>query len=194
MPNIHQQISMNNVKIFKEYQQAKQDQQQPGPVQQPKYCNCLAANKANCPLEGFCNIHPDGRPVKEVVYSAKVTACDANNEPVQDPPPETYGGSTAANFKTRWYAHNGDFRKPEKRTATRLSNHVWSLKDQNQNFKIKWKILAFAKSFVSTKQICRLCLTEVYIIQHNPEDASLNRRNEFYNYCKHKQQHLFGKL
>ena len=193
MPNIGQQISMNNVKILKEHQEAKKAQQNPGPAPEPKYCNCLPANKANCPLDGHCNIHPDGRPVKEVVYGAKVIACDDNHVPLPAPAPETYGGSTAAAFKTRWYAHNGDFRKPEKKTATRLSSHVWDLKDQNLNYKILWKILAFAKSFASTKQICRLCLTEVYWILNHPEDTTLNKRNEFYNYCRHKTQHLFAR-
>ena len=142
----------------------------------------------------FCNVHHDGRPVKDVVYGAKVTACDVNYVPVPLLTPETYGGATGAHFKTRWYGHNGDFRKPEKRTATRLSSHVWDLKDQNLNYKIKWKILAFAKSFVSTSQICRLCLTEIWFIQNCPEETTLNKRSEFFNYCRHKAQHLYGKL
>ena len=167
----------------------------PNPPPVPKYCNCNAANKDNCPLEGFCNIHPDGRPVKDVVYSAKVTPCDDDCEPLNDPliPVETYGGSTFQQFKKRWYGHNADMNNPAKKHATTLSKHVWNLKDQDINFFIKWKILAFAKPFASESLICRLCLEEIWHIMNNPEDTTLNKRDEFYNYCKHKISLLFNK-
>ena len=80
-----------------------------------------------------------------VVYSAKVTPCDEDEVPIPDPPVETYGGATFQFFKKRWYGHNGDMNNPNKRHATTLSNHVWDLKDQNINYKIKWKILAFCR-------------------------------------------------
>ena len=120
-----------------------------------------------------------------MVYSAKVTPCDEDDAPLPAPPVETYGGSTFRKFKECWYCHNGNMNNPAKRHATTLSNHVWNLKDENINFKIKWKILAFAKPFASQSGICRLCLEEIWQIMNNPEDTTLNKRDEFYNYCKH---------
>ena len=130
-----------------------------------------------------------------MVYSAKVTLCDDDEETLNDPlhPPESYGGATFQQFKKRWYGHNGDMNNPDKRHATTLSNYVWDLKDQDINFFIKWKILAFAKPFASHTMICRLCLEEIWQIMFNPEDTSLNKRDEFYNYCKHKISLLFTK-
>ena len=194
MPNIAQNISRHNKKIMNEYFEAKKIQDLPNPPPPPKYCNCNAANRDNCPLEGFCNVHQDGRPVENVVYSAKVTPCDDDEVPLNDPliPVETYGGSTVK-FKKRWYGHNTDMNNPNKRHATTLSNHVWDLKDEDINYFIKWKILAFAKPFASHSMICRLCLEEIWQIMFNPEDTTLNRRTEFYNYCKHKISLLFHK-
>ena len=72
--------------------------------------------------------------------------------------------------------------------GTKLSQHVWDLKDANIPFNTKWSILAKASSFNPITGKCRLCLKEVYYILFKPETASLNSRIEAFGYCQHKKQ------
>ena len=61
---------------------------------------------------------------------------------------------------------------------TKLSGHIWSLKDMNVPHTISWDIIARAPSFNPTTKFCRLCLTEIYHIMWSKEGATLNQRDE----------------
>ena len=50
--------------------------------------------------------------------------------------------------------------------------------------------LAAAHHLQPTNNSCRLCLSEKYTIMFQPEMATLNQRDEFYNACMHKQNKL----
>ena len=86
-------------------------------------CNCREKN--TCPLNGKCKI-------ANVIYEAKVITKDSEKK---------YIGSTGGEFKSRFYGHTSSFKHEEKKSATELSKHIWSLKEQNNTYKIKWKIL-----------------------------------------------------
>ena len=58
--------------------------------------------------------------------------------------------------------------------------------DQSIDYNITWKILARAPGYNPVTKMCRLCLKESFLILFHPETASLNKKNEIYQGCKHK--------
>ena len=76
---------------------------------------------------------------------------------------------------------------------TTLSLHIWYLKDRNEYIKIYWKIIGQAQPFSPISGICNLCTLEKYHIIFKPEEATLNRREEFTNFCLHKRKLLLDK-
>lgn len=139
-----------------------------------KNCNCR--NKAECPLEGNCQ-------VSSVVYQAKVTT---NNSV------ETYVGLTENTFKTRYNNHKTSFNNANKKLATELSKYLWKLKDSNSDFDLKWSVLKQAKAYDAKSKRCDLCISEKYFIICKPELSSLNKRNELVSACRHSRKFLLG--
>ena len=99
---------------------------------------------------------------------------------------ETYTGLTAGTFKGRYYGHNRSFNIREAKQTT-LSRHCWNLKDKKIPFDRKWTILTHAKPYNPVTKVCRLCMKEVFYILYKPETASLNKKNEVFGWCKHRQ-------
>ena len=137
-------------------------------------CNCR--NKRECPLPGECLS-------SSIIYQATVTA-------INNIPPQTYVGLTENKFKIRYANHKHSFSNAQKRTSTELSKYVWSLKDQNIDFSISWRILKHANPYSNKSNRCNLCLNEKYFIIFQPEMASLNRRNELVTACRHSSKFL----
>ena len=146
------------------------------PTEDERKCNC----KENeiCPLSGQCL-------TKNIVYQATVT--QENTEE------NTYIGLTAQTFKKRITKHNFDFRHEEMRTSTKLSGHIWDLKDRNTKFEIKWNILSKAKPFSPVSGVCNLCTREKFFIVYKSELGTLNSRDEMKSNCRHKQSVLIDK-
>ena len=82
---------------------------------------------------------------------------------------------------------------PERRGATELSSYIWDLKDQNIPYSITWDIVKRAKPFSPVTRKCDLCLAEKLEIVYNQASASLNKRNEIYNHCRHRTRMLLVK-
>ena len=101
---------------------------------------------------------------------------------------ETYTGITGGKFKTRFTAHNASFRHKEKQHETKLSTHVWELKDQGKNPEIKWECLTTAPSYSPAIGRCILCIKEKETILYFREHASLNSRNEIVSICRHRKK------
>ena len=99
----------------------------------PKLCNCR--NKASCPMQGKCL-------EQSVIYQATVK-CRDNNECA------TYVGLMENEFKTCYRNHTASFRNKASKNSTELSKYVWSLKDNNIDFVIKWQSIAPAKPYCS---------------------------------------------
>ena len=81
-------------------------------------------------------------------------------------------------------------KKKKKNKGTRLSKHVWLLKDNRIPYNLEWSILGKARGFNPVSRICRLCLLEKYCILYKPEFATLNSRDEFFSPCRHKWKHV----
>ena len=90
-----------------------------------RMCNCR--NKEACPLQGKCL-------QESVVYEAEVETKVES---------KTYYGLTEGQFKSRYNQHQSDLRHEKNRHSTALSKYVHSLKDQNIEYKITWKINSY---------------------------------------------------
>ena len=164
MPNAKQIIANHNKNVTKKSE----------PATTEATCNCR--NATDCPLEGKCLI-------TGTIYQATVTRQDNNKE-------ETYIGLTEGPFKTRFANHKSSFRNVNNRNSTTLSSYIWSLKDNNTAYALKWRILARSNSYSNSSKSCNLCLKEKYFIICKPQMGSLNNRNELASTCRHRRKYL----
>ena len=136
------------------------------------------------------SVHPDSSLIYQtlsqtssLIYQATVTRHDHNKE-------ESYIGLTDNTFKTPYNGHTGSFRNEQYRNATTLSNYIWTLKDKNINYSLKWKIIDRGRAYQPLGKNCGLCDLEKFYIISRPELASLNQRNELATSCRHRKKHL----
>ena len=162
MPNLEAKISSHNKTILANPN---------GMINDNKQCNCRV--KSECPLDGHCLM-------SNVIYQATV---------VTDKSTETYIGLTENHFKTRYRNHLASFRDKSKKNATNLSRYIWSLKENNSSYVLRWRILAEANPYSNTNKRCNLCITEKYFILCKPVLCSLNSRNELINTCRHARKY-----
>ena len=139
-----------------------------------KTCNCRQKN--TCPLNGNCL-------QLSLIYQATVTRKDNSTT-------ETYIGLTVNDFKTRYRNHTSSFRHTKLRNSTELSKHIWTLKKNNINHCISWRILSSRSPCNSANKRCNRCLKEKILIIRRPELSSLNKRNELVSSCRHRNKTL----
>ena len=173
MPNMKNYIDRHNTNLMKTFNNNNNNN-----LSSNERCNCQISRKANCPLPGRCT-------AENVVYKATVRRLDDQTE-------ETYTGLTTS-FKQRYSKHSSSFKYSAQRTKTKLSGHIWKLKDMNVPHTTTWDIIARAPPFNPTTKYCRLCLTEIYHIMWSKEGATLNQRDELFGYCRHRWKHLLIK-
>lgn len=133
-------------------------------------CNCR--NKDQCPLDNKCL-------TSSVIYNAQVTTNNAT---------KNYIGLTEGTFKQRFSQHKATFKHRKYTNSTELSKYIWKLRDNNQDFNIKWTIIRRARPYNNISKRCDLCLTEkLMIITANP-DRILNKRSELISKCRHENK------
>ena len=169
MPNVQNAIASHNKNILRQEEHKHK-------AKEPE-CNCRQRN--NCPLKGKCL-------TKAVVYQATVTNSNNNEN-------QTYVGLTETSFKTRYLNHTSSFRNNQKKNATELSKHVWTLKETNTPYTINWKILKQCQPYSNKSKRCNLCLYEKFVIIYHPELSTLNKRNELISTCRHRKKYLLCK-
>ena len=118
-----------------------------------------------------------------IVYQATVKREDNGEE-------KTYVGLTEGTFKTRFNNHTSSFRNQQRKHATELSKYIWTLKDSDARYSVKWKIIKRCRPYSNKTKRCNLCLYEKFIIICHPELCSLNTRNELISTCRHRKKHL----
>ena len=96
-----------------------------------KTFNCK--NKSNCPLDNKCLTN-------KTVYKAEVETNDGINELST----KGYFGISGTELRSRYNNHIMSFRNRTPENDTELSKYIWSLKNQNKDFDIKWSV--FKKS------------------------------------------------
>jgi hypothetical protein len=169
MPNIKQIISNHNKSTMKRIN-----------PQEPPQTTCNCRKGKACPLDGKCL-------TSGIIYQATVTRQDNQKE-------ESYIGLTGNTFKTRYNGHTDSFRNENKRNSTTLSQYIWTLKDSNTPFTLKWKIMARSNPYSTSSKTCNLCLKEKYFIICKPEMGSLITRNELAAVCPHRRKYLLCSL
>ena len=92
-----------------------------------------------------------------IIYKATVTTNNTNDT-------KHYIGMTATTFKERYANHTSSFRHKKDSNKTELSKHIWKLKENNQDYTIKWSILKHAISYTGGSKRCNLCLEEKFCI------------------------------
>ena len=123
-------------------------------------CNCRI--KEACPVNQKCQ-------TSSLIYQATVTRHDNNKE-------ESYIGLTDNTFKTRYNGHTSSFRNEQYRNATTLSNYIWTLKDKNINYSLKWKIIDRGRAYQpSGKKLWPLWLRKVL---HNIKTRTSKPKSE----------------
>ena len=165
MPNLERKISAQGKSSLMNNSQS-----------QEKSCNCR--DKHSCPLGGDCLI-------QNVVYQATVESAMGK---------ETYIGLTANQFKTRFRNDTVSFRNENKRNATELSKHIWSLKDTETEFAVTWKETARVRPYSNITKRCNLFITEKFYIICKPGAGTLNKRNELASACRHATKLIKGTL
>ena len=134
-------------------------------------CNCRI--KGDCPLDGKCKSN-------NLVYRADV---------LHDNHISTYYGLSEPTFKLRYADHLTSFRYRKHMKKTSLSKFVWSLKDNNISYDIKWSISRFAPAHKNGSKSCCLCLAEkIDIAYHTDKSTLINSRSEIMNKCRHKSK------
>ena len=106
---------------------------------------------------------------------------------------QNYVGLTERKFANRHKEHYKNFENRNPKNSTSLSRKIWSLEDKNVTFEIKWKILQNCKPYKPGSAECRLCLSEIYIILFQPEEASLNSKSEIMGKCRHTNKFKLSK-
>ena len=135
-------------------------------------CNCR--RKEECPLQGKCR-------AKEIVYQATVETTNDS---------QTYVGLTQTEFKKRLSNHKKDMKSRKYENSTELSKYIWSLKDQNKQYKVTWTILGRAKAYNNATKRCNLCLLEKFYILRRRGASTLNKRTELVSACRHAKKFL----
>ena len=159
MPNFSQVINRHNSKIKKQ----NETEDIPG-------CNCRRG-PVECPLNGDCQ-------QKGLVYGAKVTNTRTKTS-------EFYTGVTARRFKDRLYEHRTSFNRRNEK-PTKLSDHVWKLKDRNEPYTVSWWVIDRGRAYNPSTKNCEICNKEKYHIMFNPNTATLNSRKEIFAPCMHR--------
>ena len=138
--------------------------------------NCSCRQKFTCPLNGNCLQSP-------LIYQATITRKDNSTT-------ETYIRLTENDFKTRYRNHTTSFQHTKHRNSTKLSKHIWTLKENNIDHFILWHILSSRSPYNSASKRHNLCLEEKLLIIHQPELSSLNKRDELMSSCLHRNKEL----
>ena len=138
-------------------------------------CNCRGGIQV-CPLGGKCLLN-------NVIYKAVVSH---NNEE------STYLGQASTTFKKRFSNHMKSFKNKMYRNSTSLSKLIWSLKESDIPYSIKWNVEAQAPSYSTASRNCRLCNLEKTLILFNSYHNLLNKRSELLNRCRHRKKHTLS--
>lgn len=134
-------------------------------------CNCRGG-APSCPLDGQCL-------QQDVVYQVDVKT---------DQDTKVYIGSTQ-DFKVRYRAHISSSKKPAYRESTKLSTYLWSLKDEDTDYTLQWRIIARARSYCPETGRCGLCTSEKMHILFYRGGNMLNKRSEIMAKCRHRAKH-----
>ncbi len=166
MKNMESIIKTRNKQLLQQHQESKDTANAA-----IKKCNCR--NPSKCPLDGKCL-------TEAVVYKATLRTKDKTY---------TYVGMTEGTFKSRYTSHGSSFRLKRYKTATKLSEMVWNLKNRGVSYTITWEIIRRGHPFRVGQSSCDLCTSEkLEILRRSVDPNLLNSRSELVSKCRHKRK------
>ena len=119
----------------------------------------------------------------KVVYKAEVETNDGFNELST----KFNVGISEKEFTSKYNNHTMSFRNRTHENDSKLPKFIWSLKDQNKEFGIKWSI--FKKS--SRSRLCNLCLLKKLVISSFKEkERLLSKWIDLVSKCRHESKYM----
>ena len=119
----------------------------------------------------------------KIVYKAEVGTNDVINELST----KVNFGNSETEFTFKYNNHTMSFRNRTHENDSDLSKFIWSLKDQNKEFDIKWSI--FKKS--SRSKSCNLCLLKKLVISNFKEkERLLNKWLDLVSKRRHESKYI----
>ena len=85
------------------------------------------------------------------------------------------------------------FRNRTHKNDTKLSKYMWSLKDENNDFDIKWSIFKKSSGFSLVSKSCNLCLLEKLAICNFKKKDSLLNKQDLVSKCGHENKYILMK-
>ena len=168
MKNISTIISGHNKSLLRQENRLRQEN--------PTRKNCNCRNPEQCPLGGKCL-------TDNIIYEAEITSHP--DEIVRD-----YRGLCSTTFKARWGVHKEGINHRKYAKSCELTKYVWEIKDKNQTFDIKWKILKRVNGRL-IGGACKLCTTEKLFIIEHPEPKKLLNSNCITK-CRHEGKYMLS--
>ena len=139
---------------------------------QPKERRCNCRDKAQCPMDGNCQI-------SSIVYKATVQITGEDRQ-------KEYIGLMEPEFKKRYGNHLTSFRHERHEKSTELSKCVWNLKRQNNEYSLGWSVIAQTPGYSNITKRCPLCLREKLEILQADKRVNINKRSELVSKCRHE--------
>ena len=140
-------------------------------MEDPKPTNnktCSCRQKSDCPLnQNFLS--------EFLVYNAVVNTSETLN---------CYG-TCEKSFKERYNKHTLPLKNKSRQKSTELSNHIWQLKENSENYTINWLIAMKAHPYICGMRKCDLCLCEKLLVARANSTSLLNKRDELLPKCRY---------
>ena len=119
-------------------------------MEDPKPTNnktCSCRQKSDCSLNQICLS-------EYLVHNAVVNTSKTKN----------YYGTCEKSFKERYNNHKSSFRNKSHQKRTELSNYIWELKENDENYTTDWLIAMKSHPYICDTRKCDLCLCEKLLI------------------------------
>ena len=91
------------------------------------------------------------------------------NDSINELSTKVYFSISETEFKSRNNNHTMSFRNRTHKNDTEFSKYVWSIKDQNKDFDVKWSIFKKSSRYSIISKSCNLCLLEKLVIRNFKE-------------------------
>ena len=98
---------------------------------------------------------------------------------------KNYFGTCKKSFKERYNNHRSSFKNTSRQKGAELSNYIWELKENGENYTIDWLIAMKAHPYICGTRKCDLCLCEKLMIVRAHSASLLNKRDELVSKCGH---------
>ena len=117
------------------------------------------------------------------------------NDGINELSTKVYFRISKADFKSRYNKNTLSFRNQTHENDTELSKYIWSLKDENKDFDIRWSIFKKSSGYSIVSKSCNLCLLEKLVICNFKEkNRLLNKQLDLVSKCRNENKYMQGRL